>query len=147
MKIELEIPAEIIANMMTSAIESGDPVTTGIKGGWCDGIYWLNARHQRVTTRGEPWYAEKTIYEGRFLLEIAEIVDEAKFHPNKRQAANIKAGAVVLHKVDARQFKRGFEIMARTFPDHFAQVMADNTDAPCADIFLQCVLFGEEKYA
>ena len=33
------------------------------------------------------------------------------------------------------------------FPHKFGKVLAHDTDAPCADIFLQCTLFADEKYA
>jgi hypothetical protein len=37
--------------------------------------------------------------------------------------------------------------MAAKFPHQFAMVVADDTDAPCADALLQSLCFGDEKYA
>lgn len=54
MHIKLEISAERIANMMISAMESGDPVTTAAKGGWCWGIYW----HTRESAMCPIWRRE-----------------------------------------------------------------------------------------
>jgi phage-related tail fiber protein len=113
---------------MTSAIESGDPVTTASRGGWCAGINLCGKA-------GEPeWYAIGAFWESNFLIEIVEVDDEATGHQTK-------------HRVGRRHFREGLAIMARKFPGRFTQVLEQNTDAPCADIFLQCVLFGEEKYA
>lgn len=143
MRIDLTVPAETIACMMVSAIESGDPVTHG----WCEGIYLLNKAEKRVTTFSEPWYADAERFELPFILEIEEITDENLYNPEASVAQNRKSGALVKHRVTEASFKKGFEIMAYKFPKQFGQVMTQNTDTPCADIFLQCVLFGEEKYA
>jgi len=67
-------------------------------------------------------------------LEIIEVVNE-------------QTGKEKRHKVRLKDLERGLGIMQTKFPHIFAQVLSGDTDAPCADIFLQCVLFGEEKYA
>jgi len=36
--VKIDIPNSVIADMFCSAIESGDPVTTASRGGWCAGI-------------------------------------------------------------------------------------------------------------
>lgn len=128
MKIELEIPSDRIANMMISAIESGDPVTTAARGGWCNGINSLSG------PRSGLWYAEPSFWEGRFSVEIIEVDDETTGHETK-------------HRIGPKDVKRGLEVMAKVFPHQFGQVMRDDTDAPCADAFLQSMLFGDEKYA
>jgi hypothetical protein len=134
MEIKLTIPSAIIANMMISAIESGDPVTRG----WCNGIYLRGLWEKRIDELEQAWYSVEKIYEGEFTIEIAEILDEGE--PLSDQ--NLKK-----HLINREDFIKGLGVMAKEFPNQFVQVMEDNTDAPCADIFLQCVLFGEEKYA
>lgn len=129
MLITIDIPAEVIANMMISAIESGDPVTTAARGGWCNGI--------GLVTRGaarDTWYADPKTYERRFLIKVVEVDDEAPGHET-------------VHYVRPPDMKRGLQIMAAKYPGLFKQVLANDTDAPCADVFLQCTVFGEEKYA
>lgn len=130
MKITLEIPDDRIINMMISAIDSGDPVTSAHKGGWCSGIGYVG----KFKETGENWYADPAFYARRFKLEIIEVDDETTGHETK-------------HHVMRSDMIRGLGVMARKFPHIFSQVLEDNTDAPCADIFLQCILFGEEKYA
>jgi hypothetical protein len=146
MKIELNIPAETIANMMCSAIESGDPVTTAIRGGWCAGIYWQTKSAE--PPKGNWWIDDPSMYDKSNLqLEIHEVADEDTFDWDKTDAENVASGALVIHEIGRDDMAKGLKIMAEKYPGTFAQVIEDNTDAPCADIFLQCVCFGEEKYA
>jgi hypothetical protein len=136
MQVALEIPTSRIANMMCSAIESGDPVTTARKGGWCNGIY-LKGGEKAVKQfeKDGPWYCDEKLYsDPRCVLRIKEVVDEA-------------TGKEKTHTVSLSDMARGLNVMAEKFPHVFAQILEDNTDAPCADIFLQCILFGDEKYA
>ena len=124
------IMTDAISNMMISAMESGDPVTTASRGGWCVAI---NNR-SRKAFEGEWWYADPQYFNGPFSFEVVELDDE-------------ESGHVTKHKVRPIDVARGLTVMAMKFRHHFAKVLADNTDAPCADIFLQCILFGKEKYA
>ncbi len=141
MKIELEISPDIIANMMISAMESGDPVTTARRGGWCAGIYLRGEWEKRVGELKNPWYSDPKLYKGYFTLEVFEVKDESKeWDCEKRKN-------VIQHRVNQTDIARGLQKMAKVFPHQFAEVIADNTDAPCADAFLQSVLFGDEKYA
>ncbi len=131
MQITLKIPAERIASLFSSAIEGNDPVTTNAKGGWCNGINW-KARRKPL---GKWWYAEAENFAGnKFLIEIVEVDDEETGHETK-------------HVIHSAHVRKGLAIMAEKYGHLFAQILKDDIDAPCADIFLQCVLFGEEKYA
>lgn len=132
MKIEIDISAEHLANLFTTAIESGDPVTTARRGGWCDGIYWNSKA--ATPPRGDFWYADPNNFKRHFHLEIVEVDDEATGHKTS-------------HTVNRQHIKNGLTIMAHKYAGYFAQIIRDDIDAPCADIFLQCVLFNEEKYA
>lgn len=144
MKIQLEIPTERITQLMCSAIEGGDPVTTASKGGWCWGIYWHT---WKATPPAGCWYADKSFWDGQFRLQIMEVADENIYDRGASEAANIKTGALKLHTVTDKEFAKGLAVMAEKFPHQFGQVMQDNIDAPCADAFLQAMLFGKEKYA
>lgn len=130
--VQIEIPCDRIANLMCSAVESGDPVTRG----WCGGIYYKAKGHKLPKGwKGTCWYYDHPeLYAADDLqLEIVEI-DEDADKPTK-------------HAVNRERLLRGIATMATKFPDEFAQIMHDDTDASTADVFLQCVLFGEEKYA
>src|SRR5262249_27528290 len=128
-----QITGKQIANLMCSAIESGDPVTTASKGGWCAGIFYKTKRH---TPPGGCWYYDKPDwYESDdFQIEIHEVDDE-------------RTGHITRHTVRRAELVKGLEAMMRAFPDQFGQIMRDDTDAPCADALLQSICFGKEKYA
>lgn len=139
MKIEIEISPERIAQLMCSAIEGGDPVTTARKGGWCTGIYLRGNWEKRMKELDEVWYADPKLYKSsEFTVEVVELLDESKEAAGK----NLKK-----HRCNAESFAKGLATMARKFPHQFGQVMRDDIDAPCADAFLQSMLFGDEKYA
>ena len=146
MKISLNIPAVRIANLMCSAVESGDPVTTASKGGWCNGIYYK-------TKSAEPprgnWYIDKpAFYESKnFQIEVHEVADEQCWIRGGTDEQNLAVGALKIHTIRRKELLRGLAIMAEKFPVQFSQIIEDNTDAPCADAFLQAVVFGDEKYA
>lgn len=130
-RIQVEIPTEQIARLIQTAIESGDPVTTASRGGWCDGIYWRSADQPPPDGL---WYAEKENFAGAFQLSVHEITDE-------------KTGRKKKHVLTPAKMATGLSTMLTLFPTHFTRILDDDIDAPCADIFLQCCLFGEEKYA
>jgi hypothetical protein len=138
MKIEIEIPAATIANLMVTAIESGDPVTTASRGGWCDGIYWKSKGcpvPKGASVNGEPWYANPALYDASgFQIEVVEVDDETTGHTTG-------------HVITRPNLLAGLKVMAEKFPVQFSDLLNDNVDAPTADIFLQCVCFGEERYA
>lgn len=134
MEITLFISPETIANMFVSAIESGDPVTTARKGGWCEGIY-LEPTGKNIITHGDPWYGEAETFKNPELkIKITEVDDESTGH-------------ITRHIIGLSDIARGLHVMAKDYHAYFGMVLSGDTDAPCADIFLQCILFGEEKYA
>lgn len=146
MQVILNIQADQIANLICSAIESGDPVTTASKGGWCNGIYY----HTKSATPPDGnWYIDKPEwYESDdFKLEIHEVSDEDKWKHDASDKENIRRGALTIHTIDREKILIGLTVMAERFPHSFALILQGNTDAPCADVFLQMVVFGEEKYA
>jgi hypothetical protein len=142
MKIEIEITPAQVMQLWSSAIEGGDPVTVAAKGGWCDGIELKGASFpaDNIPRDGvDPavWWDKPKFFESGVTLtiEIIEVDDETTGHETK-------------HSVTNADISRGLAVMASKFPNIFAQVLDPmQIDAPCADIFLQCMLFGDEKYA
>lgn len=138
MQICLEISSEKIVNLMSSAIEGGDPVTSAHRGGWCTGIK-PNGHSNPESIKAELWYSHEAFFnDPKMSFIVSELIDESKeWTPD-----NIRN-----HYCGQTDMKRGFRKMAEIYPHYFSQVMEDNIDAPCADAFLQSMLFGEEKYA
>lgn len=48
--------------------------------------------------------------------------------------------------LDLEACRRGAQVMRRSYPRHYAAVIAENDDAETGDVFLQCCLFGEVIY-
>lgn len=146
MQVRINIPAERIANLMCSAMESGDPVTSAARGGWCNGIYY---RTKSTTPPEGNWYVDHPeFYDAAdFQIEVHEVADENTFDVGAPDKKNLKSGALVIHIIRRKELLKGLAAMAVKFPHQFGQVLRDDTDAPCADAFLQAVVFGEEKYA
>lgn len=46
-------------------------------------------------------------------------------------------------KVDRAKLEKGFEIFEKNHKKHFADFVSENDDATTADVYLQCVCFGE----
>jgi hypothetical protein len=70
--MQVKISSSIIAALMTTAIESGYPVTTGRKGGWCDAINFVEG-----TKSSRLWYADPRIWDGPFIVDVIEIDEES----------------------------------------------------------------------
>lgn len=129
--VTIQIPTDTIVQLFSSAIEGGDPVTTASRGGWCAGIYWKSHKHKQPVG---DWYGKDETFSGDFKIEIAEVVDE-------------RTGKLKRWKIGPADVAVGLQVMANKFPCRFSAVMTGDIDAPCADVFLQSMLFGEEKYA
>lgn len=52
----------------------------------------------------------------------------------------------VWRTLDMAAIQRGLDLMARDYPKHFSNIIAENDDAETADVFLQLALLGEIKY-
>ncbi len=51
-----------------------------------------------------------------------------------------------IYFVTDKDFAKGFEVMAEKYPWHFNNFMNDNEDAETADVWFQCIVFGEIVY-
>lgn len=132
MFISVEVSTDTIRHLFTSAIESGDPVTTASRGGWCAGVYWRTKDH---TPPKGNWYYDKPEWYGSaaFQVQVDEVSDE-------------RTGKITSHILRRRHLLVGLAKMAEECPEAFANVLKGETDASDADCFLQCVTFGKLVY-
>lgn len=129
-QVEHEITGQRIADVMTTAIESGDPVTRS----WVGGIHLLD--YTTGEKKGDdPWYADSAIWDGNFKVQVTEIDDDTSEEAK--------------HIVGPGEMVKGLQVMATKFPDTLKRIVdeEDSFDAGDADLFLQCICFAEEKYA
>lgn len=138
MEIKIDVSADRISTLMTSAIESGDPVTSYHKGGWCAGINPSSLSSKDKAKKFDHWYGAADFFVGDFAIDVIEVLDESL----EAKGKNLKH-----HIITPLKMRKGLAVMAKVFPHQFALILKDDTDAPCADAFLQSICFGEEKYA
>lgn len=125
MDISISIPAKRIADIMTTAIESGYSTY------WCAGVF-IKGTWARKTTSTQWWYASPEVFDGSFTIEVHER-DE-------------NSGKITKHLLNADDVAKGFAIWARKAGSAFGEFLADNEDGPCADTWLQCIALGEVRY-
>jgi hypothetical protein len=116
-KIEYDIPAQRLADLMTTLIESGDPVTRS----WLKRVNTTpDAKAIFGAERGNPWYANATFWE-QPTYAILMMVDKAD---------SDDTGERFLSPVD---FAKGFELLANTqdgaYAHHFKDFLTENEEA------------------
>lgn len=121
MKIEIEVPDEMISNLLCSAFEGGSN-------------YWL--RSTKCEMNGDPVRADRTtlpLENGGVV--ICTLDDE------------IVAGGGTVFRLDRKSIERGILAMREKASKHFGDALAENDDATTGDTFLQMALFGEVVFA
>jgi hypothetical protein len=48
--------------------------------------------------------------------------------------------------LNLESIRKGLQIMAEKYPNHFGDFIAENEDATTGDVFLQCACYGEVLY-
>ena len=72
------------------------------------------------------------------------IVGELRAEPIENFEA--EKGETKIHHLNLKSIKKGFTVMAKKEPRHFADFISGNYDQITADVFLQCCLLGEVIY-
>lgn len=132
MKITIDIPTDLITDLIITFVESGDPVTQS----WCASFKydWSVAKLSSKPWNQGPWYAEDAVWDSPFSVIVEVIEDESD--PNNTTA----------YILNNAKLEQGLQIMAEKYPHMFKDIVQDNTDAATADLLMQCALFGEEVY-
>lgn len=131
MKIEIDIPAQRIADLMVTALECNDMTAA-----WCAGVHLIEpARH---TLKDSPWYSDPALYKQPFKIEVKEVINECA----PWEGDNIKT-----HVVTQAEFASAMTLWAKgDYAHHLADFIAENEDAVTADVFLQLVALKEVVY-
>lgn len=125
--VALTVSSKQIADLMTSFVESGDPVTRG----WVQSI---SLHKGYAAGYGPTWYGEPGFYEQPgFIFCITTLEDEK---PTE-------------HLIGACAFHAGFTKLAASPQYLYAltDLIHDVADASTADIIMQFVVFGKEVFA
>jgi hypothetical protein len=51
------------------------------------------------------------------------------------------------HKLTLAKIKKGLQILAKKYPDHYADIVGENDDMYTGDALVQCALFGNIIYS
>ena len=74
-------------------------------------------------------------------------VPESYFDDVDNGFSNLRANASKgFYALTTAKIQRGLRLLAVEYPEHFAWVMNDNSDADTGDFFLQLALFGKVVY-
>lgn len=130
--VPISIPMQAIQSLLISAFEGGSG-------------YWNQIQDYKCPkglTDDDfefPFYEVPLIKGGElYTMDVEEMGDKEYKDASK---ADKEKWTLTLEKCIA-----GLKIMAEKCPRHFGDVMADNTDATTADVFLQCCLLGDCIY-
>lgn len=127
MDIKTKIKTEDIVNLIVSALEGGSNywylIEKRIKPKKFD--YLDKTR----PSKGGNWYYEYPLNPGgALIISSQEEPEKGNF------------------RLDLKSIKKGLQIMAKKYPNHYKDILADNTDATTGDVLLQLALFGELIY-
>jgi hypothetical protein len=130
LKIVINLPPQRFADLLCSFVEGNDPVSQ-----WCTDVA-LKSSVGATPGIDRHWYAEGKTFEGTFVFQVTELVDE-------------RSGELKEHLISQDDVLKGFEKIAANedYAHHFGNLLSDNEDAATADIIMQFIVFGEEKYA
>lgn len=134
MKVVLDITAQQMADLMTSAIE-GD-----MSAAWCTGVYCIvpgEFEERNIPPKDDPWYSKPEVFSKPFKIQVDQVLDESKSPAGK----NIKKHFV--HSVD---FAEAFQIMAEKHGHAFGEFLSGDYDSIVSDMFLQLATLKEVIY-
>ena len=135
-KIELEIPVERIADLLSCAFESGDV------GYWCKVGYYdrTGLAPEKVAALGKC--AELGQHSMCVWLPLVEGCSLEVIEHNDSEGPE----AWVSHYLTLDKIKEGLKLMAKKNPSQFAAFLNEEEDMVTGDVFLQFCVLGEERY-
>lgn len=135
------VSPKMIADLITTFIESGDPVTHG----WV-----LSVRRESPEPRKQGiWYSLPEFFaDPDFKIAVYEDIDEDG-EVEEDDDGNVTNGKK--HIIGKAEIIKGLTLLASghkgAYAIHLSDILSDNHDAATADIFMQMVVFGKEVYA
>lgn len=120
-----KITGQTISDQLITAFEGGSNY-------WAQGAYLQSAD---VMPTERPWYSCPIVFDGDFIFELH--YDD----PDQEEGAGKGRKTIGQKEVAA-----GLQIFADKYPAAFAEMIAEEGDASTADLFLQCIVFGDAIY-
>ena len=127
--VHIHVSHQQIADQMVAAIE----------GGYAP---WLGTVDADAATKAlatdDVWYADAKVWGGAF--EVTIQCDDPETEEDD-------GGHTLTKVIHGEDIERGLAVMAAKYQRQFAQMTSDDGDAITAQLFLQCVVYGEEVYS
>lgn len=125
--VKLSVEPATIMSLFVSALEGGSN-------------YWLRDMKYKGTVKPEEegvvWWGSANVY------AAPNFSAQAVFDDPKKEEGNGKGRKTIFRD----DLEHGLTVMAQKYPSHFGDMLAENDDANTADVFMQCVLFGDVIY-
>lgn len=118
------MPFTVTTEYEISYQQVADLMDNALEGG---SNHWLN--------RVEPPYEN-----------VAAYADSSSYLPGMKPREFYADDDSVAYQFNREAITKGLRIMATDHARHFSDILNDNVDADTADVFLQCVLFGDVIY-
>jgi hypothetical protein len=123
--IKQEVKLTRIADLLCSALEGGSSY-------WCDINWQRSTAPPKIAPEikkefGESKHISWPLSDNGHLC-VVDLTDDEEYF------------------LDLPLIVVGLQAMADKYPKHFADLLNEDEDADTADTFLQCCLFGEERY-
>ena len=133
MEVQTEISDESIRGLLCGAFEGGSNY-------WYSQLDWelpdgasIDDFRKGGSRQGDTYWhwcqLIPLVDEEGFALTLVDAEDGGKFH-----------------RITRSDIENGVKIFAKDYPRHFSNFISENDDAITADVFLQCVVFGEVIY-
>lgn len=127
--VNVEVANETIQDLLTGAVEGGSNYWGIFR---CDPTYESSITPESSKRYGffvgQACYPMYSIEHPDYCLEVKDVEDDKTY------------------AVRYSDFKKGINIMANLYPQHFKNVITKDHDAETSDVFIQCTVFGEIIY-
>lgn len=108
-----------------------DLLTNALEGGSNDWYYIVKSNRKEL---GVEFLSDVPFKEGGY-LDVIDYDEEDDIHNPEN-----------IIRVDKERIYKGYKIFGEKYPQHFYDAVMEQDDATTADVFFQCVVFGEVIY-
>jgi len=132
-QVTQELAGERVANLFVSFVE-------GSYSPWLAKVAKLAGTYTKPEDeKGYPWYSHGAFFEAEdFSIEFRYYAAEQDDWDNEKPKGRKVVGRA--------EVLAGLQALATKYPRHMSDILNENDDALTADLFAQCIIFGEEIY-
>jgi hypothetical protein len=129
MHVKIEVKDDLIGALLVAALEGGSSY-------WCH----IGTDDKRVGAKELNYRRAENV-----------IIHHIDYLMNKGGSIEILdfedvSGKEKAHVLNKKKICKGIQVMSEKYPSHFGDLISKDFDGNTADVFLQCVIFGEVIY-